>query len=61
MPDGEETYELAQFNIARLRFLRDAYELDDYRARLQSVMPVAEQWPGFVWVFDDEIVQLAED
>ncbi len=49
-------FHLAQLNLARLRFDRDAPELQSYRAALADVMPVAEDWPGFLWIRDDSII-----
>ena len=55
------TYELAQFNIAVLRYERDAAELQGYRDFLAQVTPVALGWSGFVWIMDDQtLIEQAE-
>ena len=51
---------LAQLNIGRLRFPRGTPGLRDYDAALEAIMPVAKNWPGFLWIHDDGIIELSE-
>ena len=51
---------LAQLNIGRLRFSRGDPELSDYNAALATIMPIAGNWPGFLWIHDDSIIELSE-
>ena len=55
-----QTYQLAQFNIGRLKYPRHSTELADYEATLDSVLPIAVDWPGFIWIHDDDIIELTE-
>ncbi|MYV57850.1 DUF3291 domain-containing protein [Streptomyces sp. SID3212] len=43
------TYELAQVNIARLKYPLDSVELKDFVDALDPVNAVADQSDGFVW------------
>ncbi|WP_406506795.1 DUF3291 domain-containing protein [Streptomyces sp. NBC_00212] len=49
MTDESERYELAQVNIARLKFPLDSPELADFMAGLDPVNAVADAADGFVW------------
>ena len=62
-------HHLAQMNIARMRAPLEDPLMADFRAQLDSVNAVADQWPGFVWrlqtddgdatsirVFDDALI-----
>ncbi|MFD9630701.1 DUF3291 domain-containing protein [Streptomyces violascens] len=49
MTDASERYELAQVNIARLKFPLDSPELADFMAGLDPVNAVADAADGFVW------------
>ncbi|MFB9390579.1 DUF3291 domain-containing protein [Streptomyces coeruleoprunus] len=48
------SYELAQVNIARLRFPLDSAELKDFVDALDPVNAVADAAPGFVWRLQTE-------
>ncbi|HCT75363.1 MAG TPA: DUF3291 domain-containing protein [Micromonosporaceae bacterium] len=45
---------LAQLNIARLRFALDTSELKDFVDALPEINALAEKSPGFVWRLQDE-------
>jgi Domain of unknown function (DUF3291) len=48
-PVGSGSVELAQVNVARLRYPVDAPELSDFTAALARINALAERSPGFVW------------
>lgn len=48
------TYELAQVNIARLKFPLDSPELKDFVEALDPVNAVAEAADGFIWRLQSE-------
>lgn len=52
-------YQLAQINIGKLRRPRAAPEMRSYREALAPVTAIAVAWPGFIWIHDDSIVELA--
>ncbi len=47
-------YQLAQLNIARLKYGFDDPELADFVARLEEVNALADESPGFVWRLQTE-------
>lgn len=47
-------YELAQLNIAQMKFTLDAPEMADFVANLDRINALAEQAPGFVWRLKDD-------
>ncbi len=49
MTDTAAAYELAQVNIARLRFPLDSPQLKDFVDALDSVNATADGSAGFVW------------
>ena len=51
---GPARYQLAQLNVARLRYPRDAPQMRGYREALGPLSQVADSWPGFIWMHDDE-------
>ena len=51
---SDETYHLAQVNIALLRAPLDAPELADFVAALDPVNALADGSPGFVWRLQTE-------
>ena len=51
---------LAQFNIAEMRHPRHSAAMADYHEVMDRVMPIARDWPGFVWLMEDDIIPLAE-
>ena len=54
MPKEEfAKYHLAQLNIGRLRYQRDAPEMKGYCEALGAVGQVAVDWPGFIWMHND--------
>ena len=55
MADG---FDLIQFNLGLLRYPRVAPELKSYEKTMDDVMPVALSWPGFLWIMDDDIIEL---
>ncbi len=42
-------YNLAQLNIARMKYAIDAPEMAEFVARLEDVNALADRAPGFVW------------
>ena len=42
-------YQLAQLNIAKMKFAMDAPEMAEFIARLDDVNALADDAPGFVW------------
>ncbi|GLF93249.1 DUF3291 domain-containing protein [Streptomyces yaizuensis] len=48
------SYELAQINIARLKYPLDAAEMKDFTDNLAPVNAVAEGFDGFVWRLQDD-------
>ncbi len=52
--EGPAKFQLAQLNIGRLRYPRNAPQMRDYRKALGPVGQVALNWPGFIWIHDDE-------
>lgn len=65
----EQTYHLAQLNIARMREPLDNPVMADFVAQLDEINALAEQSPGFVWrlqsdsgnatdirIYDDEML-----
>jgi len=54
-------YDLIQFNLGLLRYPRAAKQLDSYVETMDKVMPVALDWPGFLWIMDDTIVDLTAE
>ncbi|MGW8730213.1 DUF3291 domain-containing protein [Streptomyces sp. NPDC055808] len=49
MTDADERYELAQVNIARLKYPLESVELTDFVTALDPVNAVADAADGFVW------------
>jgi hypothetical protein len=47
-------YQLAQLNVGRLRYPRDAPQMRDYCEALGPVGQIARNWPGFIWIHDNE-------
>jgi len=47
-------YQLAQLNIAKMKFAIDAPEMTDFVARLEAVNALADESPGFVWRLQTE-------
>jgi hypothetical protein len=47
-------FQLAQFNIARMKFPYDGPEMRDFVAALDRVNATAESTPGFVWRLRDD-------
>lgn len=52
-------HHLAQLNIGRLRHPRHAAQMHGYRDALGPLTAIATAWPGFVWMHDDGIIELA--
>lgn len=56
----EHPRQLAQFNIAKMRYQRWSREMVSYHESMDAVFPVAKSWPGFVWLMaDDELLERA--
>lgn len=55
------SFDLIQFNLGLLRYPRVAPELKSYEQTMDAVMPVARTWPGFLWIMDDDIVDLTAE
>lgn len=52
---GDETqFQLAQINVAQLRYAMEAPEMADFVGALANINALAERSPGFVWRFTDE-------
>ena len=47
---------VAQFNLAYLKYARDAPEMHSYLEQLDKVMKIALTNPGLIWVHDDNTV-----
>ncbi|MET7620034.1 DUF3291 domain-containing protein [Streptomyces sp. NPDC005408] len=54
MTNEQRPYELAQVNIARLKFLLDSPELKDFVDGLDPVNAVADAADGFIWRLKEE-------
>jgi hypothetical protein len=48
------TFELAEFNIARLKAAVDSPQLRDFVDKLDEINALAEEFPGFVWRMQSE-------
>ena len=48
------SYQLAQLNIAQMRYAMEAPEMADFANNLDRVNALAESSPGFVWRLQDE-------
>jgi heme-degrading monooxygenase HmoA len=53
MPDGRR-YQLAEFNIARMRFPLDDPRMREFREALASVNALADESPGFAWRLESD-------
>lgn len=47
-------FDLAQINVAQLRYTMDAPEMADFVGALANINALAERSPGFVWRYTDE-------
>ena len=60
--NGISRYQLAQLNIGRLRYPREALQMRDYCEALGPLSEIASTWPGFIWTHDsEETISIAED
>jgi hypothetical protein len=48
------TYQLAQINVAKLRYPMDDPRIADFANNLERINAVAESAPGFVWRLQDD-------
>ena len=56
-----EAYQLAQINIARMKFPLDDPSMADFVAQLNEVNALADRSPGFVWRLADDSGGAATD
>jgi hypothetical protein len=47
-------HQLAQMNVARMKAPLDHALMESFRAQLDTINAIADDWPGFVWRLQDE-------